>query len=128
MDSKNLFITRMHSTRMHTIHCSGRLSCHTCPPPTMHAPTMHAPCHACPPAMHAPLPCMSPATHIPLCHAFPPSPCMSPLTTHAPPPVNRQTFVKTLPLATTVPDGKKQYCMGQQSPYLNCPHSCYDNV
>ena len=41
------FNTRMHSSRMHTACCSGRISCHACPP-AMYAPT----CHACP------LPCM----------------------------------------------------------------------
>ena len=73
---------RMHSSRIHTVRCSGRLSCHahplamhtpSChahPPPAMHAPaihapTMHAPCHTHPPAMHAPhhahpLPCTPP--------------------------------------------------------------------
>ena len=77
--------TRMHSSRMCTVHYSGRLSCHTpchacpchahptwscmpphhiCPPvmhtPTMHPlhtpPTMHTPCHTCPPTMHTPPP------------------------------------------------------------------------
>ena len=66
--------TRMHSSRMHTIHslnvsCSiyqgGMHAMHapfdTCPPsctPPCHAcpfPAMHTPCYACPlPAMHAP--------------------------------------------------------------------------
>ena len=71
----------MHSSRMRTVRCSGRLSCHAYPPP----PATHAPCHICPlPYMppdthtHTPLPCM------------PPLPCMSschtrPLATHAPP-------------------------------------------
>ena len=51
--------------------CSGRLSCHACPPPCMHP--CHAcslPCYACPPAMHAPLP------HTPTL------PCMPPTLTH----------------------------------------------
>ena len=42
--------TRIHSSRMRTVCCSGRLSCHACPP----LPRMPPPCHACPPAMHAP--------------------------------------------------------------------------
>ena len=47
--------TRMHSSRMRTICCSGHLSCHACPP------AMHAPWHA-PPAMHTtPSPCMPPS-------------------------------------------------------------------
>ena len=61
----NLPLTRVHSSRMRTVCCNGRLSCLTCPPqphtpPPMHVPSTHAPCHA-PPAMHAPamhaLPC-----------------------------------------------------------------------
>ena len=97
----------MHSSRMRTVCCSGRLSCHAhsllpCMPPTMHAPcntcpvpcmplfAMHAPlCHACTP------PCMPPAaTHTPChtchpCHTYPlphmpPLPHMSPFTTHVP--------------------------------------------
>ena len=44
-------VTRMHSSRMHTIRCSGRLSWHTRPPP----PTMLAPLPHTHPAMHAPL-------------------------------------------------------------------------
>ena len=55
------------NSRMRTVRCSGCLSCHACPPPTMHAP-----CHKCslprmPPVMHAPLPC----THPPAMHAPP---------------------------------------------------------
>ena len=51
-----IIITRMRSSRMHTTHFSGCLSCHTCPR------AMHARCHVCPllctppPCMHAPLP------------------------------------------------------------------------
>ena len=85
----------MHSSRMRTIHCSGRLSCHTCPLPTTHThchahplPHMpacqtHAACHAhvpyhtCHPAIHACLPHMPPAMHMsPTTHA--PLPCMLP--------------------------------------------------
>ena len=60
-------VTRMHSSRMCTVCCSGRLPCHTCSPPTMHNPLPHTPpCQAhprhahtppsqvCPPGMHAP--------------------------------------------------------------------------
>ena len=74
--------TRMHSSRMCTVHsltvsssiCWGGHVCHTCPP-AMHTPCHKCPhhtchsCHACPschafpPAMHAPLPCMSPLHH-----------------------------------------------------------------
>ena len=43
--------TRMHSNRMRSVHCSGRLSCHACPP-TMQAP----PPPRMPPATHAPPP------------------------------------------------------------------------
>ena len=60
--------TRMYSSSMHTVHCSGRLSCHA-PPLAMHNPL----CHALPLAMHAPcrahtLPCM------PLLSCMPPTP------------------------------------------------------
>ena len=87
----------MHSSRMRTVRCSGRLSCHArpyhaCPPslphtlPTMHAslPCMLHPYHACHLPTHAcpchtcPLPCMLPP---PILCA--PLPCMAP-TTHAP--------------------------------------------
>ena len=48
-----LLDTRMRSSRMRTVHCNGRLSCHACPLPCM------------PPATYAPLPCMPslPAMH-----------------------------------------------------------------
>ena len=82
---KIIIITRMHSSRMHIVRCSGRLSCHCHPHPCLTCPpAMHTPCHACPPAMHTPchaclpcytcplpctpLPCMPPAMHTP-CHA-----------------------------------------------------------
>ena len=60
-------VTRMHSNRMRTLRCSGRLSWHAhtgharpppcmpplpCTPPAMHdppPPATHTPCHACPP-------------------------------------------------------------------------------
>ena len=76
----------MHSSRMRTARCSGRLSCHAGPLPPCHAclppPPCISPCHACPPAMHTLLPCT------PYCHAHP-LPCMPschtcPPTTHAP--------------------------------------------
>ena len=94
---KHLQITRMHSSRVLTARCSGRLRPHTpplpCTPPTMHAPhhacplqctpparhanlAMHAPHHACtPPTTHAPLPpCTSPMTRTP-CNAHPHHTC-----------------------------------------------------
>ena len=51
--TKNMCRTRMHSSRMRTARCSGRLSCHTCPPPLSPRmlPSPHMPptlCHACP--------------------------------------------------------------------------------
>ena len=65
-----IFNTRMHSSRMRTFRCSGRLSCHAHPPPsTTHAlppcmsPTMHAPL----PRMPSPVPCMPPAMPTPPC-------------------------------------------------------------
>ena len=83
---------------MHTVHCSGHLSCHACPsnhacplpcmPHTMHTPfAMHTPGHTCSlphmPPCHAPLPCMS---YPPLCTLLPcprlpcmPHPCYAPL-------------------------------------------------
>ena len=71
--------TRMHSSRMRTARCSGRLSCHTCPTCHTHTPCHTPPCHACPPATHTP------------CHACPlPHPSAMP-----PPLVDRQTPVKT---------------------------------
>ena len=84
--------TRMHSSRMHTIHCSGCLL--PCMPPAMHTPL----CHTC-----TPLPCMSPfTTHTTLLPHMPPSPQMAPsphahvitdapFTTHAPSPCTPPT-------------------------------------
>ena len=47
--------TRMHSSRMRTVRCSGRLSCHTrMPPCCTYPPAMHAPTTHVPPAIHAP--------------------------------------------------------------------------
>ena len=100
--------TRMHSSRMHTVRCSGLLSCHTCPPCHTHPLVMHAPCHACPPchahppAMHTPLPSTSPAMHPPAAiftmHTPPPSPSIPPWT-------DRRSWKHYLS-TTTVADGK----------------------
>ena len=57
-DRSIAYATRMHSSRMSTDRCSGRLSCHALP-----LPAMHAPYHACPLVMHAatcPPACMPP--------------------------------------------------------------------
>ena len=62
------FTTRIHSNRMLTVRCRGRLSCHA------HPHTLH---HACPLSRR-----MSPppfAMHTPLCHTRPP-----PFTMHTP--------------------------------------------
>ena len=89
----------MDSSRMRTIHCSGRLSYHAhpatharlpCMPPATHgpsvlhtsparhaAPSIHAPHHTYPPCHAHPLPHMFLLPHMPL-------PCM-PSTTHTPP-------------------------------------------
>ena len=80
----NIFFTRMHSTRMRTIHCSGRLSCHDTP--AMHTSAMHTHCHACP-SCHAcpkmsdacPLPWMPPLPHMPPLPRMHPLPHMPPL-------------------------------------------------
>ena len=67
------FQIRMHSSRMRTTHCSGRISCpippfplrHACPPlPRMHPRPRMPPGHAHPPAMHAPQPCMPPVNRV----------------------------------------------------------------
>ena len=68
----------MHSSRMRTVPCSGRLSCHAHTPPVVHAP----------PAMHTPL------------HACPALPRI--------PPTESQKGVKHYLSATTVADGNKQ--------------------
>ena len=52
--------TRMHSSRMRTARCSGRLSCHACPRHTCPLPHMPPP----------PLPRMPSATHTPLWTEF----------------------------------------------------------
>ena len=76
-----IIITRMHSSRMRTVRCSGRLSCHARPPCHAHPVPCMPPLPRMPPAMHAPLPCMPPATQAP-CHACShhahPLPCMPP--------------------------------------------------
>ena len=79
---ENIYLTRIHSSRIRTAHCSGCLSCHACPPPT------HVPCHTCPPCHICLLSCMPPAMHAPSthapCDACPhhacPPPCMPPAT------------------------------------------------
>ena len=90
--AEKITLTRMHSSRIHTIRFSGHISCHA---PALHhtcPPAMHIPHHACPPAMHAPHamyaphhtcppPCMPPP-HMSPCHTHPP-PCTPP-TMHAP--------------------------------------------
>ena len=92
------------SQQMHTICCSGHISCHAClPHHASHLPHMPLPCtppamhyphyHICPPAMHASLPHMHPAMHVPH-HTCPPAtyaPCHTcPPAMHAPP-VDRMT-------------------------------------
>ena len=74
----------MHSSRMCTIHCGGRLSCHACPLST-HSPLPCMPPATCAPCHAHPLPCMPPppATHA-SCHAcplqyMPPGMCVRPL-------------------------------------------------
>ena len=73
--SVNIITTRMHSSRMRTVHCSGRLSCHACPLPHTH-PAMHTPPLCMPPATHTPLPRRSPSPphyhHTCPYHAHPP--------------------------------------------------------
>ena len=74
----------MHAPQPHMPPCWA-CPCHACPP-TMHTPpAVHAP-----PTMHALLPCM------PHCHAHTPA-----MHTTPPPPVDRETPVKTLPSQTS---------------------------
>ena len=75
----------MHSSRVGTVRCSGRLSCHarlTPLPSPMHAtnalPAMHDP------AMHIPMACMPPTMH-PLPHTHAPLPCIPPSPHTCPP-------------------------------------------
>ena len=107
---------RMHSSRMRTIRCSGRLSCPAhpllwCMPPAMTCPSYHAsppathiPCHACPPpTTHK----ISLATHAP--------PAM-----HPPPPVDRRNDTRLWKhyfSVTTVADGNHKN-VNFISPYL----------
>ena len=89
----------MHSSRMRTTRCSGRLSCYAhslpyMPPCHAHLPATDTPqphmppipCHTYPPGMHAPQSHMPPVMHAP-CHAHH-LPCMplahSPLDMHTP--------------------------------------------
>ena len=96
MSSQFLLKTRIHSSRMCTAWCSGCLSCHACPP-AMHTPLPAMNAH--PLATHAP-----PKSHMPLqpcmpCHAMhaPQTPAThaAPVTHALPPPVYKQTPVKT---------------------------------
>ena len=119
---------RMHSSRMRTVRCSGRLTCYArplprmlptmhapqcmpppCMPPVMHTnpptPIMHAPHHTCPPATHAPLPCTPPLPWTP------PPVC--------PPRQNDRCLWKHNLYATTVADSKNSpqvCCYWTQSP------------
>ena len=99
----------MHSSRMHTAHFSGHLSCmhnhlpHTHPLPQLPPPFLAYPvCHACPFTISPctpPLPCIHPSTthdpptclpaiHAPPCHAHPlphiPLSCIPSLQTQSP--------------------------------------------
>ena len=77
-------VTRMHSSRLHTVRWSGRLSCHARPHCHAYQPAKHAPCHACPPPCTPP--CHTCPHHAwPPCHACFPLPCMPP-SHHACPP------------------------------------------
>ena len=90
--------TRTHSSRMHTVCCSGCLSCHT-PPHHTCPPAIHAPCHACSPC-HA-------LTHTFAMHAHPFTTHRPPLH-HACPPCGQNSchmLVKTLPF--------RNYCCGR---------------
>ena len=103
----------MHSSRMRTVHCIGRLSCHACPLPRMSPlpctafPLPHTPCHACPlPCTHPhyafSLPLTPPATQAPPLPPHMPLPC-------TPSPVDRilDTYLSKHYLsATIVADGK----------------------
>ena len=75
--------TKMHSSRMRTVHCSGRVSCHACPP------VMHAPYHSA-----CPLPDMPPSL----------SPCTSPFATHTPLTMHGPHFTMHSPLRHTCPN------------------------
>ena len=81
----------MHSSRICTINCSDRLSCHACPHPLPHTPLL---CHVCP------LPCTHPC-HAPLCHT-PSLSCIPPFPTHPHTPFTMHTSfaMDALPLWT----------------------------
>ena len=103
--------TRMHSSRMHTVRCSGCLSCHACSPchtwPSCHSHLLatHAPCHTCPPATHTPChthPCHThPMPHIPPCHTFHPAMHVSLTKYHSKVPATCQKFWDKKAKATT---------------------------
>ena len=111
-----LWEARMHSSRMRTVRCTGRLSCHACPP-AMHIPLPHTPYHTCPPphttlpsmppVMHTlgtlALPCTPPTTHSPAMRA---SPAMHPYPSGQ---KEWHTLVKTLPF--------HNYCCGRKNWY-----------
>ena len=104
-------ITRMQSSRMRTVRCSGRLTCQErTPPQTTHPPSCHVhPLPCTPPAIHAPcharpLPYMPPAMHTP-CHTHPLT-CMPPLPHTAPchaPSCHTCPLCHTSPLPHTPP-------------------------
>ena len=87
----------MHSSRMRTVHCSSRLSCHA-HPPSHTRPLLCTPPPCTLPAVHAP-PAMY-ATHGPPPRMFP---------HHVRPPPDRMTDACENNLsATTVADGNKE--------------------
>ena len=88
----------MYSSRMCTVRCSGRLSCHAHTPAT-HAPLpCMSPCHAC-------IPCHTcPSFHhaCPLCHVYPFAmhtlfAMQAPFTTHASPSPRQPPFTMHAP-------------------------------
>ena len=86
---KSNMLTRMHSSRMCTVQCSGHFSCHRCPNHAifaMHAPLpCTPPCHTCLPWYTCPLCYVCPSLPcIPPPSCMPPSPHMPPFTMHAP--------------------------------------------
>ena len=80
-------LTRMHSSRMRTVRCSGHLSRHACPPAMHTLPAMHA----------------SFAMHTPFTTYVPPLPHMPPFTTHVPLLPHIPPFTTHVPLLPHMP-------------------------
>ena len=111
--------TGMHCSKICTVHCTGRLSCHTCPP------AIHISCHACPYVTHIPSAMHASAMYTLLPHTPPYHACPLPCTNLSfMSPATHATMSCTHPLPCTPPCHVPCHtctlpCMPS---YNTCPH------